>query len=278
MARAVRRRARRSTSRSCCSATSPRLPGLELVTGVIILPQRQTALVAKQAAEVDLLTAAGSGSASGSAGTPSSTRRSARISPTAAAGWRSRSTCCAGSGPSRSSTFDGPLAPDHGAPGSSRCRCSGRSRSGSAARRAAFRRTAASATAGSRSARSPPTAEAGPLRGGREAGRGPARIGIEWRIDVSSASGRLACRGRGAQAARRDPLRGRDDAWRPRRWLPPPAIQQSAWSSRFSSGCRDGSRRLKDFGSTDRSPPCAPSPRARARPRGPRRERSSPRR
>ena len=28
---------------------------LELVTGVIILPQRQTALVAKQAAEVDLL-------------------------------------------------------------------------------------------------------------------------------------------------------------------------------------------------------------------------------
>jgi probable F420-dependent oxidoreductase len=31
-------------------------PSLELVTGVIILPQRQTALVAKQAAEVDVLT------------------------------------------------------------------------------------------------------------------------------------------------------------------------------------------------------------------------------
>ena len=31
-------------------------PRMELVTGVIILPQRQTALVAKQAAEVDLLT------------------------------------------------------------------------------------------------------------------------------------------------------------------------------------------------------------------------------
>jgi probable F420-dependent oxidoreductase len=31
-------------------------PGLELVTGVIILPQRQTALVAKQATEVDILT------------------------------------------------------------------------------------------------------------------------------------------------------------------------------------------------------------------------------
>ena len=46
---------RRSTSRSCCSATSPRITRLELVTGIIILPQRQTALVAKQAAEVDLL-------------------------------------------------------------------------------------------------------------------------------------------------------------------------------------------------------------------------------
>jgi probable F420-dependent oxidoreductase len=31
-------------------------PGIELVTGVIILPQRQTVLVAKQAAEVDILT------------------------------------------------------------------------------------------------------------------------------------------------------------------------------------------------------------------------------
>jgi probable F420-dependent oxidoreductase len=31
-------------------------PGLELVTSVIILPQRQTALIAKQAAEVDVLT------------------------------------------------------------------------------------------------------------------------------------------------------------------------------------------------------------------------------
>src|SRR4029453_7587244 len=31
-------------------------PRLELVTGVIVLPQRETALAAKQAAEVDLLT------------------------------------------------------------------------------------------------------------------------------------------------------------------------------------------------------------------------------
>src|SRR6266516_1852021 len=32
------------------------VPGLELVTGVVIAPQRQTALLAKQAAEIDLLT------------------------------------------------------------------------------------------------------------------------------------------------------------------------------------------------------------------------------
>ena len=31
-------------------------PGVELVTGVLVLPQRQTALVAKQAAEIDILT------------------------------------------------------------------------------------------------------------------------------------------------------------------------------------------------------------------------------
>src|SRR5919204_4643884 len=32
------------------------VPGLELVTGVLVLPQRQTGLAAKQAAEVDILT------------------------------------------------------------------------------------------------------------------------------------------------------------------------------------------------------------------------------
>ena len=76
---------------------------LELVTGIIILPQRQTALVAKQAAEVDLLPRAGSGWASGWAGTGSSTRHWARTSAPGAAAWRSRSRCCAGCGPSRPS-------------------------------------------------------------------------------------------------------------------------------------------------------------------------------
>ena len=45
-----------STSRWCCSAIPRgRSPRCELVAGVIILPQRQTVLVAKQAAQVDLL-------------------------------------------------------------------------------------------------------------------------------------------------------------------------------------------------------------------------------
>ena len=52
---------------------------LELVTGVIILPQRQAALVAKQATEVDLLSGGGCAWASGSAGRANS-KPSARTS------------------------------------------------------------------------------------------------------------------------------------------------------------------------------------------------------
>ena len=46
----------RSTTRSSCSVTSPALPErIGFATGVLILPQRQTALVARQAADADLL-------------------------------------------------------------------------------------------------------------------------------------------------------------------------------------------------------------------------------
>jgi alkanesulfonate monooxygenase SsuD/methylene tetrahydromethanopterin reductase-like flavin-dependent oxidoreductase (luciferase family) len=71
---------------------------LEVVTGVIVLPQRQTALVAKQAAEVDLLTGGRSGSVSAWGGTASSTRRSACPSRRGRGASASRWRCCAGSG------------------------------------------------------------------------------------------------------------------------------------------------------------------------------------
>ena len=74
------------------------LTRLELVTSVLVLPQRQTALVAKQAAEVDLLTGGPlAGSAWASAGTESSTRASVRTSQAAGRAWRSISTCFADS-------------------------------------------------------------------------------------------------------------------------------------------------------------------------------------
>src|SRR6184192_1537450 len=44
-----------STSLSCSSAILRLSPKLGLLTGVLVLPQRQTPLVAKQAAEVDVL-------------------------------------------------------------------------------------------------------------------------------------------------------------------------------------------------------------------------------
>jgi len=59
------------------------LTSLELVTSILILPQRQTVLVAKQAAEIDLLTQGKLRLGVASVGTRSSTRRSGRISPIA---------------------------------------------------------------------------------------------------------------------------------------------------------------------------------------------------
>ncbi len=68
---------------------------LELVTGITILPQRPTVLVAKQAAEVDLLTQGRFRLGVGLGGTPSNTRPSDRTSPPAGAGLKSKSICCA---------------------------------------------------------------------------------------------------------------------------------------------------------------------------------------
>ena len=106
---------------------------LELVTGIIILPQRQTALVAKQAAEVDLLTEGRFRLGIGlgwnrveyeALGKDFTNRGPPR--PT------SRSSCCGGCGPSASVTFDGRRRAGHRSRAGARCRCSGRSRSGSA--------------------------------------------------------------------------------------------------------------------------------------------------
>ncbi len=75
---------------------------LELVTSVLVLPQRQTALVAKQAATLDLLS--GRAIAPGGrrrAGTGPSTRGSGPTSPPGRIGWRSSSPSCAASGRSR---------------------------------------------------------------------------------------------------------------------------------------------------------------------------------
>ena len=73
---------------------------IEFATGIVILPQRQTVLVAKQPRRSTCCAAAACGSASASAGTPSSTRRSAPTSTTAGAVARSRWRCCARCGPS----------------------------------------------------------------------------------------------------------------------------------------------------------------------------------
>ena len=80
-------------------------PKLELVTGIIILPQRQTALVAKQAAEVDVLTGGRFRLGIGQGWNPVEFEALGEdfAGPRPRA-WKSRSSCCGGSGRSPSST------------------------------------------------------------------------------------------------------------------------------------------------------------------------------
>ena len=105
---------------------------LELVTGVLALAQRQTVLVAKQAAEVDVLSGVGCALASGWAGSSRSSVPSTKPSPIGAGGSRSSSRSCEPCSPRR-------WSPSLAAGmtwmqwGLLRCR-PGRSRSGSAAR------------------------------------------------------------------------------------------------------------------------------------------------
>ena len=74
---------------------------LELVTGVLALAQRQTVLVAKQAAEVDVLSGGRLRLAWGWAGSSRSSVRSTRPSPTGAGGSRSSSRFCEPCSPRR---------------------------------------------------------------------------------------------------------------------------------------------------------------------------------
>ena len=65
---------------------------IRLITGILILPQRQTALVAKQPPRLTRSAADGLRWVSASVGITLSSRPSARISPTAASARKSRST------------------------------------------------------------------------------------------------------------------------------------------------------------------------------------------
>ena len=106
---------------------------LEVVTGILIGPQRQTALIAKQAAAVDVFTGGKLRLGLGIGWNAVEYEALGKDFGTVGAGWRSRSPCCGVCSPRRASRSRAPTS-KWSAPGSARSRCSARSRSGWARR------------------------------------------------------------------------------------------------------------------------------------------------
>ena len=214
---------------------------LELASGIVILPQRQTALVAKQAAEVDILTDGRFRLGVGIGWNPVEYESLARTSRSGAGGSRSRWSSCAGCGASARSLHRR-LRPGRGrragaaacAAAHTRSGSEGHVREGLPARRPARRRMVSVDSSPARSWQRPARRSPTPPR--RQAATRPRS---RWRAAstgagtsmTSSAAQRAMARGR------RDPSLhqhdGREPPWGPStgtsaRW--PPWPWRSSWA------------------------------------------------